>query len=209
MKKCLHHILAISLLSGFTACQEKKQEQTHGDTATGATTESGREQELLTRGGEASAALLGSLGPKLKAALQARGPVHALTVCQQLAQPSTGEVSGKFEGLSISRVSLKARNPDNAADELDQEVLHTWEKQVASGAGVPADVIRYKDDKSAVFYRAIMTQDVCMKCHGDPATFSRELADRLAELYPGDMATGYATGQLRGAFRVEFEAAAE
>ena len=46
-----------------------------------------------------------------------------------------------------------------------------------------------------------------MNCHGEPAAFPEQLTARLNELYPDDQATGYQTGQLRGAFRVVFAAA--
>ncbi len=105
---------------------------------------------------------------------------------------------------AISRVSNKPRNPKNQPGSLDQEVLTAWEKQLASGEAKPADVVRYKEDQTAVFYRPIMTQGICLKCHGDPSTFSEGLATKLKKAYPGDKATGYRAGQLRGAFRVEF-----
>ena len=151
--------------------------------------------------------LMQSLGSKLKGALQAGGPAHALEVCKQLAEPSTEMVSSEFEGIKISRVSLKPRNQANAPDELDKELLTKWQKQIDAGAAVPKSELHYRDDSTAVFYRPIMTQDVCMNCHGEPAAFPEQLTARLNELYPDDQATGYKTGQLRGAFRVAFSAA--
>jgi hypothetical protein len=40
--------------------------------------------------------------------------------------------------------------------------------------------------------------------HGDPDTFAPEVSQALQKLYPDDAATGFAIGDLRGAFRVEF-----
>lgn len=197
MKRIATLVLPLTLLL-IPACQEKAETQIESTPAALS------KQEILAQGGKMSAALLGSLGPKLKGAMKSGGPVHALQTCKQLAQPSTSEVSDDYEGLTLSRVSLKTRNPKNAPDALDTKVLTAWEKQLSDGGAIPTDVVKYNDEGSAVFYRPIMTEEVCTKCHGDPSTFSKELVARLSELYPEDQATGYKEGQLRGAFRVVF-----
>ena len=210
MKKFTVAVLLIPLLFCFSSCS-KKPEQANEEKVETREQEGGAglpdKDELLARGGKASSALMKSLGTKLKGALKEGGPVHALDVCKTLAVPSTEAVSGDFEGLTISRVSLKPRNPGNTADGLDKKILQDWEDHLATGEGAPADEVHYRDDGTAVFYRPIMTQDVCMNCHGEPAAFPEQLTARLNELYPDDQATGYQTGQLRGAFRVAFTAA--
>ena len=50
------------------------------------------------------------------------------------------------------------------------------------------------------FMKAIPTGALCLQCHG--SSISPEVSARLAELYPDDKATGYATGDIRGAFVV-------
>ncbi len=184
----------------FQACYKQFQSGAGGMTKT----TNVQHKAALQLGDMIADKLMQSLGSKLKAALQAGGPEHALIVCQQLAEPSTMLVSEEFEGASIKRVSLKPRNPRNAPDGLDRKVLTGWQKQVDAGQDVPKSEMHSRDDGTAVFYRPIVTQDVCMNCHGDPATFSQGLVERLAELYPKDKATGYGIDQLRGAFRVEF-----
>lgn len=196
MKKIATLVLPLTLLL-IPSCQEKTETETETTSVTLS------KQEVLEQGGKVSSALLASLGPKLKGALKSGGPVHALQTCKQLAQPSTTEVSDDYEGLTLSRVSLKPRNPQNAPNALDTQVLTAWEKQMSDG-GIPSDEVKYNNEGSAVFYRPIMTQEVCTKCHGDSSTFSKELVARLTELYPEDQATGYKEGQLRGAFRVVF-----
>lgn len=207
MKKFTISLCCIALPVLFSSCQ-KQQQQAAASTAPPPTEQKAPdpadEAELLQRGDGIADKLMQSLGSKLKAALQAGGPEHALMVCQQLAQPSTTLVSAEFEGASIKRVSLKPRNPRNTPDELDRKVLTDWQKQVDAGQDVPKSEVHAGEDGTAVFYRPIMTQAVCMNCHGDPASFSQGLTEKLAELYPEDKATGYGIGQLRGAFRVEF-----
>ncbi len=186
------------------SCQKKPEQETVAP----ALTES-RRQEILQQGGEASGALLATLGPKLKAAMMAGGPEHALEVCQKIGQPLTREISDNLAGLTLSRVSLKPRNPANAPDGLDTEILTEWQKAVTDEGVSPSDEVRVKDGKVAVFYRPIIIQNVCLKCHGDPETFSETLTAKLDELYPDDKATGYSMGKLRGAFRIEFPLVAD
>jgi hypothetical protein len=50
------------------------------------------------------------------------------------------------------------------------------------------------------FMKAIPTGALCLQCHG--SNMSPEVSARLAELYPGDKATGYTEGDIRGAFVV-------
>lgn len=159
---------------------------------------------ILNQGNKASAALLGNLGPKLKAAMQSGGPVTAISVCKEAAQPSTLKVSDTFDGLTLSRISLKSRNPENQADDFDQTILHNWEDLLSNGEPLPKAEVRLKNATTAIYYKPILTASICLHCHGDADKFPAELQQRLTQLYPDDQATGYQEGELRGAFRVEF-----
>jgi hypothetical protein len=48
---------------------------------------------------------------------------------------------------------------------------------------------------------------LCLTCHGE--SLAPELAAAIARDYPGDAATGFKSGELRGAFRVVWPAASE
>ena len=161
--------------------------------------------QILKRGDEAAKALLGSLGSKLKAAMKSGGPENALEVCRQAAIPSTTNVSQRFKGLRISRISTKPRNPANAATVLDRMVLETWASKLALGDETLTDVVHQNSGGKSVFFRPIRIKAVCLKCHGDSSQFSSGLSVKLAKFYPQDKATGYKLGELRGAFKVEFE----
>jgi len=166
-------------------------------------TEAERRQVAET-GRAASDALMKSLGGQLKAALQSGGPVQAIAVCQQVALSMTASASEPFEGVSMRRTTLKPRNPANAPDPLDREVLEEMAEAAGQVEGAPEPVIEWREDV-ARFYRPLMVQEVCLKCHGDPENFSPELARALAERYPEDRATGYALGDFRGVIRVDVE----
>jgi hypothetical protein len=47
--------------------------------------------------------------------------------------------------------------------------------------------------------KALPTQELCLACHGTAGRIDPAVRARLAELYPGDRATGYRPGEIRGA----------
>jgi len=153
-----------------------------------------------TLGQEAAAALMQSLGGQLKAAMEAGGPVEAMTVCQSVAQPLTAATGAGIEGVEIRRTSLRPRNPLNAPDETDRAALAAME--AAAAEALPDPVIRWETE-TARYYAPIMIQELCLTCHGDAAGFPTPLVERLDALYPDDEATGYALGDFRGAIRVD------
>lgn len=153
--------------------------------------------EVTARGEAAAKVLMERLGAQLKGAMESGGPVAAITVCQQVAIPLTNSAGAEFEGVTVKRTTLKPRNSANAPDEKDRAVLE------AMAAQSPPQPVIHWEDGVARFYRPLMIQEVCLKCHGDPATFPKELVAILAEKYPHDAATGYALGDLRGAIRVD------
>ena len=143
-------------------------------------------------------AFSGQLKASLVAAMSSAGPVAAIEVCRDRAPAIAAEVSAGH-GLTVSRVTDRARNPNNAASTWQAEVLAEWATQQAAGvdlaqveyfAATPAGGFRYM--------KPIVVQSVCLACHG--GTVSPEVGDALARSYPDDLATGYAAGDLRGAF---------
>jgi hypothetical protein len=144
--------------------------------------------------------LMESLGGQLKAALEAGGPVAAIEVCRSVALPLTAAAADSREGVSVRRTTLKPRNPANAPDETDREVL-----EAMAAAETPQPAIR-REGAAARYYQPLVVQETCLKCHGEPTSFPAELRETLALRYPDDAATGYALGDLRGAIRVEIAA---
>lgn len=160
--------------------------------------------ERIQRAQEASAALMKSLGGQLKSALQNGTPASAIHVCQQLAQPLTGSTSKAFGDLEIARTALKVRNSANQPDVLDQKVLTAWQALQNNKQTLPGHQIITAEDGSTIVYKPIITQQICLKCHGEPDAFSPELVQSLNQLYPNDQAINFTVGELRGAFKITF-----
>ena len=148
--------------------------------------------------------LKGELGKGMKAG----GPVTAIGVCNGLA-PAIAMKHSEKSGWEVARTSLKLRNPANAPDAWETEVLQQFEQRRAKGEGPDtlayAEVVEEGNDKYFRFMKGIVMPPPekmpCLKCHGeniDPKT-----AARLDELYPEDKARGYKAGQVRGAFTLK------
>ncbi len=162
---------------------------------------------LLTRGQEAAQTLVANLGTQLKAAMEAGGPMAAVGVCKNIAMPLTDATSESFEGLSIRRTSLKVRNPQNAPDALDRQVLERLQAQAAAGKLSPDGFMETPASGGAPrFYKPLIVQELCLNCHGSHETMKPELVTLLEKEYAEDQAHGYQAGDFRGVIRVEFEA---
>ena len=161
------------------------------------------ESAELDRAKKATAAFAGALKSELVSAMQSGGPIEAIDVCNTRAVLIGEEVSLE-QGMTLSRVSLKNRNPDNAPNEWQAEVLGSFESRKAAGEA-PAtlawhEVADSENGREFRFMKAIPTGAICLACHGE--TIAAPVAEKLAELYPEDKATGYSEGDLRGAFVV-------
>ncbi len=142
---------------------------------------------------------------ELKAAAEQGGLPAAIQVCNTKALPITDDVSG-MKGWQISRTSLKLRNPQNAPDAWERQVLEQFATQAEQGADLKklayAEVITGDNgDKKMRLMKAIPVAEQCLACHG--SNLKPEVGERLQALYPHDNATGFKAGDLRGAFSLE------
>jgi len=147
-----------------------------------------------------------ALKTELKGAMQAGGLVAAIGVCNTQAMPITQKVASE-QGLLLSRVSLKNRNPANLPNEWQNAVLEDFEQQKAAGKNIGSlvwsETVEVDGKQEFRFMKAIPADPVCLNCHG--ADLSPDVNQILADLYPLDRATGYRDGDIRGAFVVTSE----
>jgi hypothetical protein len=156
---------------------------------------------------EQSRQLANQLGSQLKseltAAIAAGGPVSAIDVCHTRAPQIAARLSQE-SGAQVGRTALRVRNPANAPDGTEREVLEQFGAELASGkAQGPLEAVFEIDRGGQVerrYMRAIPTDALCLTCHGK--SLAPEVAAAIARDYPGDQATGFEQGQLRGAFVV-------
>lgn len=140
----------------------------------------------------------------LQQAMQQGGPVAGIAACQHAAQPIAQNLSQ--EGWTVGRTALRVRNPDNQADPWEIEQLQFFAAQLAQGVPVDSlEVIQHSDDGQRIRYmRPIITAQGCLQCHG--SELNDDVRNAIAVAYPHDQATGFAAGELRGAFSLTWAA---
>lgn len=132
----------------------------------------------------------------VKAALANGGPVQAVEACHTLAPQIASQHS--VAPWTVGRTALKLRNPDNAPDAWERQVLDDFARRAA--AGEPLAQLKQGEivDGQYRYMQAIGTAEPCLACHG--GKIAPELAAAIDSRYPLDQARGFAVGDLRGAF---------
>jgi hypothetical protein len=153
---------------------------------------------------DASRTMVMSFARTLKTQLSAamkKGTVNAINVCGSKAPEITASQS--TGGWTIRRVSDRNRNDDNAPDSLEKAMLAEF-SATRKNRPIFKDFWTEKDGvKTYHFYEPIVTQDFCLRCHGDRNQMDSTVVAAIAAQYPHDLATGYSAGDVRGMFVVE------
>lgn len=152
-------------------------------------------------GSEAAVTLQSTLAPRLMAAMQEGGPAHAVEFCAGAAEMLTDSAS-RAAGFEVKRTSSRVRNPANAPDRWEEEVLRRFEALAEAGDSLPPGVTQAVSEDEMRFYAPMRVGEVCVRCHGEPDELAPGVTELLAEEYPEDRATGYAMGDFRGVIRV-------
>ncbi|WP_240098305.1 Tll0287-like domain-containing protein [Thermomonas flagellata] len=150
---------------------------------------------------------------QLKSALMAKlgqgGTEGAIAFCHDEAPKIAARV-GAAHGVRLGRVPVpgRIRNPANAAQDWQAAVLADFQARAAAGTA-PGELVAVQDHGlppgvALRMMRGIAVEPACLACHGK--TLSPQTAAALRRLYPGDTATGFEVGDLRGALWVEVPA---
>lgn len=160
----------------------------------------------LARARAAARDFSGQLRERLQGAMRDGGPVGAVAVCHEDAPTIANAVMAKH-GVRLGRVALpgRNRNPAQAAGDWRLGTLQGFQQAVEGGApaGDQVAVLRdgLPDGVALRMMRGIATESGCLACHGSDV--AREVREAIIARYPGDGATGFAVGALRGALWVE------
>ncbi|MGE0387978.1 MAG: DUF3365 domain-containing protein [Gammaproteobacteria bacterium] len=157
----------------------------------------------MAQGRELSTRLQQQLSGRLMAAMLESGAVNAIDVCRTEA-PGIAAGLSSGAGARVWRTALKVRNPVNAPDLNARAVLEEFADELGTGTGAVPEHFAVAADGSARYMRAIVTQPPCLACHG--AEIAAPVREAIQAHYPQDAATGFAAGDLRGAFVVDWPA---
>lgn len=119
-----------------------------------------------------------------------------ITACQQAAPTVAKSISEKFD-VEVGRTSFKVRNPSNRP--------RAWAKPIVD-ARYDKPIYMKGPQGQHAFMAPIRLAELCVNCHGTEAQISEPVKAALSQRYPNDQATGFAPGDLRGWFWVEFTA---
>lgn len=144
-------------------------------------------------------ALQAELQTALQNAMRDGGPIAAIEVCQLQAPPITASISEQHK-LHIRRTALKLRNPANAPDDWEAQQLADFAARAERGESLATMEAFSRESGEFRYMKAIPAGELCTGCHG--TQIAEPLATALQERYPADQATGFAAGDLRGAFSV-------
>lgn len=137
----------------------------------------------------------------LTLAIAEKGTVNALEFCATKAIDLTDSISNEL-GSYLRRVSDKNRNLNNAANAQELSYILKAKKTLNSGGDVKPQLTQV--GTKSIGYYPIITNSLCMQCHGDPSTEIREeTLLKIDSLYPDDKARGYDVNELRGIWVVE------
>lgn len=158
--------------------------------------------ELRDASRELSQRFAAQLKDELIRAMAGGGPPDAVKVCAERAPLIAAELS-RESGAKIGRTSLRFRNPVNAPEAWQYQVLADFDER---GSSADAEALEYFSARPAPgvkarYMMAIVTKPMCLACHGEP---EQPVKMYLEQLYPHDRATGYEAGDIRGAFYVSW-----
>jgi hypothetical protein len=186
-------LLYLLLISSLLTCGNTKSDQKHESI----------DSTYITQGNAVARISFETISGELKHAMQNGGIEHALKYCNENAYPLTDSLS-KANQVSIKRVSNLYRNPNNKADKIEEFMIKGFGNDLNEKKEITPRLV-LKDD-SVIFYKAILTQPLCLTCHGQPDKDLAFSTDTLIQrLYPRDKAIGYEVNQVRGLWRIGFK----
>lgn len=163
--------------------------------------------EILAQARETGRKIAGetqkTLGGNLKKAIQSNGIPAAIKYCNTAAYPLTDSLS-KLHDATIKRVSLNNRNPANAPDSVEEQLLEAYHYTAEEGGELEENIQELKDDYLLYTKPIVVKKSLCLNCHGKKGTeITAETQEILENLYPDDEATGYQMGDLRGMWSIK------
>lgn len=145
------------------------------------------------------------LAGTLKQQIKSAGTESAINVCKEVAPALAKQYS--TDGRVVKRVSLKPRNQSLGTPNAEERVaLENFDKQRRAGGPATLELATVYQDTSGDewfhYMRAIPTQPQCLQCHGKVEDIADNVRALLAKEYPEDKATGYSSGEIRGAVSI-------
>jgi hypothetical protein len=190
----------LALASVSAACRSAEQVPDRAD-AGSPTTAPSAGADAIARA-ENAAKLLGKRLRERLSDAQNLGPERAIQVCADEAQSITAAVRAET-GLAVGRSSSRLRSERDAAPPWVAAWIAAQGERNVEGVAAIRVVEQAPSGQVARVILPIGVEAMCLRCHGDRDQLSPGVRAVLDTRYPTDRATGYATGDLRGALWAE------
>lgn len=129
--------------------------------------------------------------------IQEGGIESAIEFCNVEAIPLTKKMSEKFS-VEIKRVTDKPRNIRNLSSEEELQFINGYKKQILAGEKIKPTITE------TYYYEPLVTNALCLQCHGEKGkNISADIAKKIENLYPEDLAFGYKENEVRGLIRIK------
>lgn len=143
------------------------------------------------------------LGKNLMLNIQKNGPLGAVAFCNEKAYPLTDSMAIAHHA-KIKRVSDKPRNQNNKADKKELEYIAFFKSKINNNESY--EPILTNENGITNFYSPIVTNTMCLNCHGVPETnIDPKVTQLLNDKYPYDKAIGYKENEVRGIWSISFK----
>ena len=143
------------------------------------------------------------LGKNLMFSLQNSGAVGAVEFCNEKAYPLLDSMA-VVHNAKIRRVSDKPRNPNNKASNKELNYIEFFKSKIKNNESY--EPVLTNEDGNRNFYLPIITNTMCLNCHGIPGTsIDPKVTLLLNDKYPYDQATGYKENEVRGIWSISFK----
>ncbi|WP_324026256.1 DUF3365 domain-containing protein [Maribacter sp. BPC-D8] len=143
------------------------------------------------------------LGKNLMLNIQKNGPIGAVTFCNEKAYPLTDSMA-IVHHAKIKRVSDKPRNQNNKASKKELEYIAFFKSKINNNESY--EPILANENGNTYFYSPIVTNTMCLNCHGVPETnIDPKVTQLLNDKYPYDEAIGYKENEVRGIWSISFK----
>lgn len=134
--------------------------------------------------------------------IQKEGTLAALNFCNTKAIPLTDSMS-VAKNATIKRVSDKPRNPKNKVNSAEEIYIQMFKEDIKNNKD--SEPIVVENSNNVNVYYPIITNSMCLQCHGAPKSQIREtILAGINNKYPNDKAIGYNINEVRGIWNVSF-----
>jgi len=145
-----------------------------------------------------------TLAHHLSTAIADNGFEGGLQYCNANAYPLIDSMQYNFK-VTIKRVSLKSRNPEDEPDALEEELLLAYQYNVDNKLDLMDNVQQIGKTQLLYTKPIVINNNFCLACHGSKDEISLENINVIKSLYPQDEAIDYKLGDLRGMWSIRFD----